>query len=169
MQDFRLWRKKRTDDIAGFVKTKEGSPASYYAVTYLFQEPSISLMQIAYDKMKISIPASKYTKELKVAIESVAPLEVGGLAPDIQLKNLEGKEVKLSSLRGKIVLIDFWASWCGPCRKENPNVVNVYNKYKSKGFEILGVSLDEDQEEMESHFKRWPYLKHVSNLKDGKV
>lgn len=163
---FQIMEKKRTDEIAGFVKTKEGSPASYYAVTYLFQEPSISLMQIAYDKLKVTMPASKYTKELKIAIESIAPLEVGGLAPDIQLKNLEGKEVKLSSLRGKIVLIDFWASWCGPCRKENPNVVNVYNKYKAKGFEILGVSLDEDPERWKAAvLKDGLTWKHVSDLK----
>ncbi|MFT5582302.1 MAG: thiol-disulfide isomerase/thioredoxin [Lentimonas sp.] len=70
------------------------------------------------------------------------------LAPEIELKNPEGKTVKLSDLRGKMVLIDFWASWCGPCRRENPNVVSLYKKYNSsnfkegKGFEIFSVSLD---------------------------
>jgi thiol-disulfide isomerase/thioredoxin len=87
-------------------------------------------------------------------------------APDIALKNPEGKVIKLSSLRGKIVLIDFWASWCGPCRKENPNVVAVYNKYKDKGFTVYSVSLDKDAEAWKRAIKAdgliWP--NHVSDL-----
>jgi peroxiredoxin len=71
---------------------------------------------------------------------------IGQPAPDINLPTPDGKYLSLSTLKGKIVLIDFWASWCGPCRKEMPNVVKAYAKYKSKGFEIYGVSLDRDKE-----------------------
>lgn len=88
-------------------------------------------------------------------------------APEISMKNPEGKEIKLSSLRGKIVLIDFWASWCGPCRQESPNVVKAYNKYKDKGFTVYSVSLDDDAASWKRAIKAdgliWP--NHVSDLK----
>ncbi|MCF8278148.1 MAG: TlpA family protein disulfide reductase [Flavobacteriales bacterium] len=73
-------------------------------------------------------------------------INIGDIAPELKFKNPQGKEISLASLRGKVVLIDFWASWCRPCRMENPNVVSAYSKFSSKGFEIYGVSLDKSQD-----------------------
>lgn len=89
----------------------------------------------------------------------------GQMAPEISLPTPDGEVLSLSDLRGKYVLIDFWAAWCRPCRAENPNVVRVYNQYKDKGFEILGVSLDRTREEwlqaIEADGLTW---KHVSDI-----
>ncbi|MBO4740715.1 MAG: AhpC/TSA family protein [Bacteroidales bacterium] len=93
-------------------------------------------------------------------------LLAGTPAPDIEMKSPEGKILKLSDLRGKIVLLDFWASWCGPCRRENPNVVKLYHKYNNLGFEVFSVSLDRDRNAWLQAIKNdgliWP--NHVSDL-----
>lgn len=88
------------------------------------------------------------------------------VAPEIALKNPDGVEMKLSSLRGQYVLIDFWASWCMPCRRENPNVVRLYNKYKNKGFTIFSVSLDKDAEAWKEAIEKdgLVWSNHVSDL-----
>jgi thiol-disulfide isomerase/thioredoxin len=91
-------------------------------------------------------------------------------APEIALPNSSGKILKLSDLKGKVVLVDFWASWCGPCRAENPNVVKVYEKFKNKGFTIYSVSLDEDAAKWKEAIvkDKLSWTNHVSDLKGWK-
>ena len=99
-------------------------------------------------------------------IASVQALSVGGTPPDIALNTPEGEELKLSDLRGKVILVDFWASWCGPCRRENPNVKKVYEKYKDQGFDILGVSLDRQNDAwVKAIAKDGLEWHHISDLK----
>ncbi|MBK7409626.1 MAG: TlpA family protein disulfide reductase [Saprospirales bacterium] len=106
------------------------------------------------------------TEVLKSQVSRLEAFVEGGTAPDFRQTTPEGNEFGLSDLRGKVVLVDFWASWCGPCRRENPNVVKLYNKYKEQGFTVLSVSLDTDKTRwinaIESDGLTW---NHISDLK----
>lgn len=146
-----------------FAKENSSSPVALAAMNYVNPETDLELHKEVREALRTTIPRSEYfagfrdrvdraEKQLaamKAQEAQAAQLDnlipVGGEAPDFAQPTPQGQPLALSSLRGKVVLIDFWASWCRPCRMENPHVKKTYAQYQAKGFEILGVSLDRDK------------------------
>lgn len=136
---------KAYDSAASLVRK---APVSL-GLIYLLQNSSafdkdryFSLYLETSDRAKKEWPENLYSKEFVSYVDRLKKTAIGQPAPEISLPTPEGKVVSLSSFKGKYVLVDFWAKWCGPCRQENPNVVKAYKQFNGKGFEILGVSLD---------------------------
>lgn len=126
---------------------------SQIALDWLIQTMDIashkSEVQAMFGKLSQRLRDTNDGKRYALKIQSTQAVEVGCLAPDFTAKNPKGVDISLKSYRGKYVLVDFWASWCSPCRHENPNVVKAYTKYKSDKFDILGVSLDQNKKAWE--------------------
>ncbi len=143
--------KKQREFVYDFFKQTDETVVPIYAILFaggfISPENDYAWYEARLAQFEKTHPRSKYTAYLKKFIEPYAAqanLQIGKTAPDFSLKTPEGVSLKLSDLRGKYILIDFWASWCAPCRKENPNIVRLHNRFKDKGFDILGVSLDRD-------------------------
>ena len=175
--------KKEIDDFAlSNLKTDPGNPFNIVLSTYAvpsmdFQnwnpESLNILRRVAsafsknYPDSPISATLSNQVYQIEIAYnQHVANNSGTRVAPEIALKNPNGQEIRLSSLRGKYVLVDFWASWCTPCRRESPNVVRMYNKYKDQGFTVYSVSLDDNGDAWKAAIEKdgliWP--NHVSDL-----
>ncbi|MGK9116329.1 MULTISPECIES: TlpA disulfide reductase family protein [Sphingobacteriaceae] len=132
-------------EVLAFANRNVNNLAGFYAISSLDPAEYEAEMMAYADTIKDKFPKNAAVRDFVTHMAELKPLMVGQKAPDFELMDQKGKTVKLSDFRGKYTLVDFWASWCVPCREENPNIVKQYNTYKDRNFTILGVSLDNNQ------------------------
>lgn len=157
-----------------FIADNSNSPALMPVLTTYDMEKEFNRYEVVANYLIAAFPGSPTTEQVKLQLNQAKQRNLASQkisarkpAPNIRIPNPKGDTLQLSDLKGKVVLLDFWASWCGPCRKENPNVVRLYEKYNKDGFEVFSVSFDTSKEKWEAAIAKdglvWPY--HVSELK----
>ncbi len=167
-----LQREKLDVAYGSFIKLHPSSPVAFYALKRyapaIDTKETVRLYESLSPELKATVEVQAFAHELSIKEAFDSKTVVGKEAPDFSLPDTSGRPVKLSSFRGKYVLLDFWASWCAPCRADNPNIVKAYKQYHDKGFEILSVSLDKEdarKQWLKAIYKDELTWTHVSDLK----
>lgn len=145
-------------NIDSLVTRYSDSPvAAFYLYRYFTYQLPLEELKTIRNKISPALVSCPYVMDLDKIIKQLENVQIGKVAPEFSLPDTASVSVSLSQFRGKFVLIDFWAAWCPPCRKENPNVVRAFEEYKDKGFTVLGISLDRDK-------SQWMKAIHDDNL-----
>lgn len=139
----------------GYVKTNPSKGYSAYILSDMMEYLPVDTVKALYNSFPENNRNNSYGKRISAGLEAVSAgkIEEGAMAPDFTLTDTQGKEVSLSDYRGQWVLLDFWGSWCGPCRQSNPSLVKLYAKYKDKGFHILGLAVNDKEEKLAKAIK----------------
>ncbi|RQO75800.1 hypothetical protein DBR43_05375 [Pedobacter sp. KBW06] len=162
-------RKQRRERNNNYIAAHPASPLSISMVSEKAMMGSYDEVALAFEKLAPSAQQSGEGKRISERLAVLKRSAIGEPMLDFKQNDTEGKPVQFSAFKGKYVLVDFWASWCGPCRAENPNVLKLYNEYKDKNFTVVGVSLDDKGENWKKAIKddNMPWTQ-VSDLKGWK-
>ena len=136
---------EQTEIFKKFIKDNPDNYLSLLVLSQMGPNTDVSELKPLFDGLSQNVKDMEAGKQIKHSIDALMPTALGAMAPDFTQNDVNGNPVTLSSFRGKYVLIDFWASWCQPCRQENPTVVKAYQKFKDKNFTVLGISLDKQE------------------------
>ena len=152
--------------LKDYLSSAKSSLAVLVTADYLDIEENLIFWETIYNNYTEEFKDNSYFKNFENKLIKIKSISIGSIAPDIILNDTSGIPISLASLRGKYVLLDFWAAWCRPCREENPNIVENYNNYKSYGFDVYQVSLDRTKEDWARGIKqdKLPWI-NVSDLK----
>ena len=152
--------------LKNYLRTIDNSLAVIITSDYLDIDNNISFWDSTLTKYRDNFSYNSYFKSFEKKVNKIKSVSIGSVAPEVILSDTTGKDIALSSLRGKYILLDFWAGWCGPCRMENPNILKNYLKYKDKGFEVYQVSLDRSRSDWVNAIKKDNLIWYnVSDLK----
>ena len=166
MQNAKITRSKGYSLDSLLAAHPASAVSAYFVVKDFAYKLDLEGMKAVRAKFDASLDGTEYVKQIESMIARMEKVQVGSVAPDFTLPDVDGNPVSLSSFRGKYVLVDFWAAWCPDCRKENPNIVAAWEKYKDKNFAVLGVSLDRNRDQwlaaIEKDGLKWT---QVSDLK----
>ena len=168
MKDYKKFQDEMNEYSKKFIKENNDAYLSVLLLENFLMRQYLTPEEVKgyYEKLDKSLLETKSAKNIKKVLDSMTGNTLGKPAPNFSAPSPEGKTISLKESLGKVTIIDFWASWCGPCRAENPNVVALYNEFHPQGLNIIGVSLDKDAAKWKEAIAKdgliWP---HVSNLK----